>query len=58
MAAMPSLHIGNDFINTYYMVRGRTPVANFVLGCWYAALLFLVIFFATEPQADFRYISL
>jgi hypothetical protein len=31
------------------------PLARILTGMWFALLIVLVLFFAIEPQADFRY---
>ena len=33
-------------------------VADVLMGLWYAALFFLVLYFAFEPQAQFNYLTL
>jgi hypothetical protein len=44
----------------YAILRKMCPplLANVLIGLWYAALLFLVLFFALEQQAEFRYINM
>ncbi|MFQ5784357.1 MAG: hypothetical protein ACE5H8_05980 [Alphaproteobacteria bacterium] len=34
------------------------PLANALVGAWYAVLLCLVLYFAGTPQATFRYTQL
>lgn len=42
-------------MNAFLRDRFSAPVADVLTAFWYAALIVLVLYFAFEPQAEFRY---